>query len=51
MQVVNGKRLGWYAEVGGWKSRRAFGKMGSLCVETIVKAKMRKLLERVSGFS
>lgn len=51
MQVVNGKRLGWYAEVGGRKSRRGFSKMRSLCVETLVKAKTRKLPEKVSGFS
>lgn len=29
--VVNGKRPGWYAEVGGRKSRRGFSKTGSLC--------------------
>lgn len=51
MQVVNGKRLGWYAEVDGWKSRRGFSKTGSLCAETIVKAKTRKIPERVLGFS
>lgn len=51
MQVVNGKRLGWYAEVEGWKSRRRFSKTGSLCAETTVKAKTRKLAEGGSRFS
>lgn len=51
MQVVNGKRLGWYAEVDGRKSRRGFSKTGSLCAETTVKAKTRKLAEGGSGFS
>lgn len=51
MQVVNGKRLGWYAVLRSMDGNQGavLVKTGSFCAETIVRAKMRKLPERVSG--